>query len=200
MQPESLATIWLVRHGESVWNRAGRIQGQCPEAPGLTPLGREQVAQCAAALSGAGVQLVIASDLTRAAETGQILAESLEVPLVLDARLRERALGVAEGRAAANVGDVELGLDPPVVKVPNRAPVGAESLSELYRRAAAFFGDLARDLPARRLVLATHGGFLRVAQAVLDRTPLEEMTWTPIHNAEFVQAVLSASALRGASA
>jgi len=75
--------LWLVRHGQSGWNVVGRIQGQSPQAPGLTETGREQAAQAAQVLAGQapGATLVVASDLTRAAQTAGIIADLLGLPL-----------------------------------------------------------------------------------------------------------------------
>lgn len=68
------STLWLVRHGESGWNVAGRIQGQSPAAPGLTATGREQASHAALELARRAprIPLIVASDLTRTTETSEI--------------------------------------------------------------------------------------------------------------------------------
>ncbi len=94
-------TLWLVRHGESGWNVARRIQGQSPAAPGLTATGRSQAAEAALELARRAPRAnrIVASDLPRTAETAEIIAARLGLPVEFDAGLREQSLGVLEGRS-----------------------------------------------------------------------------------------------------
>ena len=94
-----MTTLLLVRHGETDWNAARRIQGST-DIP-LNDTGREQARETAAALAArfAGQAPVVASsDLSRARETAEIIAEALGVAGPrLYPQLRERSYGVAEG-------------------------------------------------------------------------------------------------------
>jgi broad specificity phosphatase PhoE len=89
--------LLLVRHGQSVANTEGRLQGQF-DSP-LTDLGRDQARALAHRLvrEGWSISAVYASDLCRAAETAAILAGELCAPLTLDERLREYDVGVLTG-------------------------------------------------------------------------------------------------------
>ena len=88
--------VFLARHGETEWNRAGRWQGKT-DIP-LSDAGRVQARALAACLLGRGIGAVHASDLQRATETAQIVAELLGIAaLNVDARLRERGFGCFEG-------------------------------------------------------------------------------------------------------
>ncbi len=88
-----------MRHGETDWNAARRIQGST-DIP-LNDTGRAQARETAAALAEqfAGQQpLVVSSDLSRARETAEIIAAALGVAAPrLYPQLRERPYGVAEG-------------------------------------------------------------------------------------------------------
>ncbi len=99
--PRAAGTFWLVRHGESEWNVARRIQGQSPAAPGLTATGRSQAAEAALELARRAPRAnrIVASDLPRTAETAKIIAARLGLPVESDAGLREQSLGVLEGRS-----------------------------------------------------------------------------------------------------
>ncbi len=91
-----MRTLLLVRHGETEWNRLGRFQGHTDIA--LNDEGRRQARVLAAGLSGRTISAVAASDLSRARETAQIIADSLGLPLVcVDHALRERSYGAFEG-------------------------------------------------------------------------------------------------------
>ena len=90
--------LLLVRHGESLWNAEGRIQGQ--SCAGLSLRGHEQARAFATAYgpglllrleTDAGAVRVVSSDLQRAAETAAPVSSWLGVAVAHDPRLRERA-------------------------------------------------------------------------------------------------------------
>jgi broad specificity phosphatase PhoE len=89
--------LLLIRHGQSIANAEGRLQGQF-DSP-LSDLGRQQARALARRLSGEGqsISAIYASDLRRAAETAEILAGHLAVSLTLDPRLREYDWGAFSG-------------------------------------------------------------------------------------------------------
>jgi len=98
-----VTTLYLVRHGETDWNAARRIQGST-DIP-LNETGRAQARATAAALverfTGTRPR-VVSSDLSRARETAEIIADALGAPApTLYPELRERAYGVAEGMTVA---------------------------------------------------------------------------------------------------
>lgn len=90
--------LWLMRHGQTEWNAAGRMQGHL-DSP-LTALGRSQAGRQAAIMAGVldqnpGISLV-ASPLGRAVETAGIVFG--QRPFMQDARFREISVGEFEGR------------------------------------------------------------------------------------------------------
>jgi probable phosphoglycerate mutase len=91
----SAIRLYLSRHGRTHWNALGLFQGRT-DVP-LDEVGRDQARQLAEQLRGR-VEAIVASDLLRASESGQIVAECLGVPLLaVDADLRERGYGIFEG-------------------------------------------------------------------------------------------------------
>jgi broad specificity phosphatase PhoE len=89
-------TIYLARHGETAWNRAGRWQGHTDVA--LNEEGRLQAHALGRTLIARGIVRAHASDLARARETGEIIAGLMGLPPVAtDPGLRERGFGVFEG-------------------------------------------------------------------------------------------------------
>ena len=88
--------IFLARHGETEWNRVGRWQGKT-DIP-LSDVGRAQARTLADRLRARGITQIFTSDLCRARETAEIVAEALGVSrLSVDPRLRERGFGCFEG-------------------------------------------------------------------------------------------------------
>jgi probable phosphoglycerate mutase len=173
--------VYLVRHGQSEWNVLRLTQGQTPH-PSLTMLGRAQAASAARliaadlATAGQAVRRIVTSDLVRAAETAEILGESLGAPVSLDVRLREQDLGDLEGRgyeetwAAAE----EIDWSDPTVPI-----AGGESLMDVYDRMAAALADIP---PAEVTVLVSHGDAIRAAIALLKGLKPHESEWVEVPN------------------
>src|SRR5687767_12015126 len=94
--------ILLVRHGESEWNASGRWQGWA-DAP-LSELGQQQAVEAAQAVGA--VDAVVASDLSRAAETARIISELIGVgPVLTMEGLRERDVGEWSGLTRKEIGE-----------------------------------------------------------------------------------------------
>jgi probable phosphoglycerate mutase len=90
-------TIGWIRHGSTEWNSLGKIQGTT-DIP-LNDEGILQARQLASRLASEQRKWngVVCSDLARAVQTAEILAEKLGLPVIRDSRLRERHFGSAEG-------------------------------------------------------------------------------------------------------
>lgn len=87
--------IYLIRHGETDWNRDKRFQGQT-DVP-LNQLGREQAAALVPFMQSLKIDCIFSSPLSRAYETAQIATEDLGIPIQKDSRLKETNIGEAEG-------------------------------------------------------------------------------------------------------
>ena len=190
---------WLVRHGQSGWNVSGRVQGQSPSAPGLTAAGREQAAVAARELEyGAPrASLIVASDLARAAETADIIAAILGIPVEYDPDLREQALGVLEGLVAASPAAAGITGAPLVAKEPGDAldahwrhpfqrPPGGERVADMYGRVHRALGRITASRPGAELIIVTHGGPVRVATAP-PPSPGRPMARTLVENASITR-------------
>jgi broad specificity phosphatase PhoE len=176
-------TLLLVRHGQSEWNAAGRMQGQTREVP-LTDLGHEQAAAAARELARLRPGALVSSDLRRAMQTAEHCAEATGLPVTTTPALREQGYGVLEGRPSRELWDVVDWTDP------HWSAEGGESLAQLHDRVAGYLDDLRRQPPADVVALVTHGDTIRAVQAVAaglgpDRLPAE----TP-HNGTVTTLVL----------
>lgn len=164
--------VYLARHGETEWNRAGRWQGKT-DIP-LSEVGRAQAQALRGRVSGRGIVQVYASDLGRARETAEIVAASLGLaPVKLDARLRERGFGCFEGLTRA-----ECELHHPeawsrYLADRRSTPPDAEPQAEVVARMLAALTEIAAATPAGAAVLAvSHGGAIRsFVHAVTGATP-----------------------------
>lgn len=175
-----MPTLHFVRHGETDWNREGRIQGASDVS--LSTLGREQARELAASLGTRPIGAVYSSDLRRALETAEPLAERLGLPVHATSALRERNFGANEGRIAAEVA-AELGKEAGTAwHGPDERHPGGESIREVFERVAAFLDELLEDPAAEEIALVTSGGPIRVGTAHLAREPVETVVWRAVHN------------------
>lgn len=99
-----MMNLYLVRHGESVFNAEGRIQGHA-DIP-LSELGRRQGTAAAEVLAGLSLDALFASPLRRAYETAEIIAARVNLPIETDDRLKEINVGIFQGQLRAELDDL----------------------------------------------------------------------------------------------
>lgn len=178
------AMIYLLRHGETVFNAAGRYQGGC-DSP-LTERGRRQAAACAAILAAEapGAEIRV-SPLGRAMATAEILRSALpEAPWRIDPRLREVSMGRWDGltRAEIEAGWPGLRKRHPGGQWMFVAPGGEDAAAFRARLAAALeeAGRAGRDVilvghgVAGRILRGLHAG-LDLAAALRLESPQGEV-------------------------
>ncbi len=153
-------SLLLIRHAESTWNAAGRWQGHGD--PPLSPLGREQAFVLAAQLAGEGLQVLIASDLARAAQTAAILGAAWGLVPQHDARLREIDIGAWTGLTREQIveRDAERLAAFEAEDLAAR-PGGGETRLEIRARVRAAALELAAAHRGRRVAVVTHLGVIR---------------------------------------
>ena len=146
----------FLRHGESVGNAESRWQGQS-EYP-LTDKGRAQAHALAEYWKAEGVKfdLAIASPLSRARETAEIIAAALNVPLEYDPIWMERDIGEMEGLTAEEVRQKP---QPPYITPYDSIGGDGEGDWALFLRAGQALHDLLRR-PAGSYLVVSHGGLL----------------------------------------
>ena len=94
--------IYITRHGETNWNKEGRLQGQTDIE--LNEVGIEQAHIAKEKLKDIEIDLIISSPLSRAKKTAEIINEVKNVPIIIDERLIERGHGIFEGQCPREIG------------------------------------------------------------------------------------------------
>lgn len=151
--------ITFVRHGESIGNAQGRIQGQLDFA--LTETGHQQAKALATHWSKQDVHFdfAISSPLKRARQTAEILNQTLCLPLEFDNRWMERSFGGLEGISLAEIRENGV---PEDLFHPLKSPGGnGESLMDLYRRGNQAVQSLI-SRPSGSYLVITHGAILQM--------------------------------------
>jgi len=154
--------IGLIRHGETFWNRMGRWQGHA--AVPLNEEGMQQARLLADYLSPQShlISAIYSSDLKRASDTAQVLANRLRKPLTLDARLREIDVGEWQGLTSDEIRAWDSSRFEQVQRDPFGAQrPGGESLNQVAERALAFLKELVQRHTEGYVLVVSHGGTIR---------------------------------------
>jgi broad specificity phosphatase PhoE len=154
-----LTRLLLIRHGRSVWNAQGRIQGRA-DSP-LDELGREQARRLAERLREEAVVALYTSPLRRAQETADIIGRALDVPVVPDERLQEYDVGDIAGLTWEQV--VERYPDVAHRWTEAREEIGIpgeEGHGPFRARVVAAFGDILSRHADGPVGVVAHGGTL----------------------------------------
>jgi len=187
--------ILAIRHGETAWNVDTRIQGQLDI--GLNDTGIWQAQRVGHALRDENIQAVYSSDLQRAVQTAQAIAQAptraQPVPLTLTPALRERHFGHLQGQTWAAI-EADWPADAKLWRTrdPQWSPVGGESLRVLRERIARCVDELASQHLGQHIVLVAHGGVMDVLYRVatqqdiqaprtwhLGNAAINRLLWTP---------------------
>ena len=101
--------VYYVRHGQTDWNLARRMQGGGTEKD-LNETGLKQAEETRKELENVNYDIVIRSPMHRAEQTAEIINQGRNVPIIVDERMRERKLGELEGHPITARWKVEFGI------------------------------------------------------------------------------------------
>jgi glucosyl-3-phosphoglycerate phosphatase len=181
----------LWRHGQTDWNAAGRVQGQLDSD--LSDVGRGQAEQAARRLAAYHPDLLISSDLRRAADTAGALSAVTGLDVEYDARLRERHHGLWQGLVGTEIAarwPAEYALWRAGRPVPG---LGIEDLDDVGKRMVDAMQDAAARAPGGTVVLVSHGAAVRRSVGALLGWPeLVVRTLGAISNCHWVELRLAA--------
>ncbi len=169
--------ILLFRHGETDWNRENRLQGQT-DIP-LNSYGKKQAEVLAKILKSKKLEILYSSDLQRAKETSQIIAEHLKIDIIYQPGLREIFLGQAQGCLDGDLSDrfgessYRKWKDSSSESDHFHFPDG-ESKLEAETRAGKTIIDLLKTYPFRRIGICTHGFIINRLDQLFEKRPISE--------------------------
>src|SRR5688572_1993598 len=165
-----MPTLFLVRHGETDWNRSGQIMGERP-----VPLNRHGVAQAqrlAESLQGRSIEALYSSPVARAVQTADILSPALHLPVTVEGGLTEVGVGQWEGRYWKDLTEDSVRHN--FYTRPQEArPPGGETLHEVQRRAVAAVERAGAGVRAGSLLFVSHADVLRAILAHYLRIDLQ---------------------------
>jgi broad specificity phosphatase PhoE len=182
-------TIYLVRHGESESNRDGIISGH--DNPPLTNMGRKQVKDAKKALQSVKFDVVYSSDLQRARETVEIIAETPIPPHRQLKNLRERNFGSIDGKPDKYLeGYVEARKR--MSEDDNwqyKHVASMESDQEILYRFSNELEKIARSHPGKTILIGSHGSLIRSLLRRHQNILYNEAHSVPFKNAGYVKLI-----------
>lgn len=177
-----MTRLILIRHGETLWNTERRMQGHL-DSP-LTERGRWQARQLGERMKSESFAALYSSDLPRARNTAQCIADATGHAIVADERLRERHFGVFEGLTRAEMESREPEIYARFMsRDPQYAVPGGESPADFFARCRAALESIATSHAGETVVIVTHGLVLDAAYRAASGLALEEQRPVPLVNA-----------------
>lgn len=167
-------SIYLIRHGQTDWNKARRFQGT--KDISLNETGRKQAAKLEQALAHIPFDRVVSSDLSRARETAEILASGRSLKVETDVLLREIDFGYWEGLDFAAIEarfpeEARTWLeDPGSLKIP-----GGESFQIMAQRVWERFLFWTEREDYQKMAIVSHGGTTAAMICMILGEPIASM-------------------------
>jgi uncharacterized phosphatase len=143
-----MATICLIRHGETDWNALGRLQGRT-DIP-LNNIGIQQAEDCRDFLKGTLWDVFISSPLKRAKQTAEIINQGLQLPIIEMADFSEQSFGDAEG----------LTLEERLAAFPDKIYPNQEDWISLNKRVMVGIDKINQNHPNKKVLLVAHGAVI----------------------------------------
>jgi alpha-ribazole phosphatase len=169
-----MSRLILIRHGETDWNTEGRWQGQADVA--LNATGWSQAQHIAHSLERAGITAVYSSDLQRARQTAQTLADAIGLPVFLDSHLREIHQGEWQGLLFSEIQRRYAQAYQDQRRDPlNFAPPGGEPVAQVRERVLAATQEIIRRHPDATVAVVSHGFVLAVLITQLRELPFAQV-------------------------
>lgn len=148
--------LFLIRHGQTAWNTAGRAQGHTDEP--LDECGLWQAQQLAQTFQNGTLDLVLTSDLQRSRMTAEVLADAANAPIEVDPLLRERSFGELEGHPYIHVREqLEAIAGSTGLASHQIRPPSGESIEDVWNRLIPVRDRLTQST-LEDVAIVTHGG------------------------------------------
>ena len=156
-----IKNLYIFRHGQTDLNKEGRFQGQSNNPP-LNAEGLAQAKALATQFTDIKLDIVYTSPLKRAYQTGEVVAKSKNVPLIVDKRLIEGNFGIAEGMLKTDIqmqfaAEYKRWRD---FKDMDYAFEGGESKQQILNRVLDFIAFL-QTQPYQNIAVSAHSAVIR---------------------------------------
>jgi broad specificity phosphatase PhoE len=194
----SICTLYIVRHGQSVFNRDDVLSGHGD--PDLTDQGKTQAKALAGKLSHINFDEIYTSDLQRAIKTAELISGSYVPKEHQLTQLRERSFGQMEGKSAQHWRDMHQAEHYQKLSDDKRWTYkhrpDMESDHEVSERYIEAIQDLAKHHPGKTLLIVAHGGALRALLIKLGYATLSDLPPEAMQNTSYAKLIYDGHGLK----
>ncbi|MBN1149392.1 MAG: histidine phosphatase family protein [Anaerolineales bacterium] len=180
--------LFLIRHGETDWNVEGRYQGQAD--PPLNQRGHYQACELGEQLIAVDLDVLYTSPLLRSAQTAEIIAEKLAIPVYQDARLMEIHQGDWQTRLRSEIVQIYPNLFKRWETEPwNVTPPSGESLEQVQQRVYSAIDDILQNHTEQRIGIVTHRipiALIKMRYQGLDPDVVRSLQLSNVHCEEII--------------
>ena len=174
-----MVTVFLLRHGETAWNKRGRVMGRSQVPLGAN--GIQQIEKIAPLIATLELDAIYTSPLRRAVQTAKLVATGTKLPICKSEGLNEIAFGEWTGRHFDDLVDNELYRR--FIKSPaNTLLPGGETIFDVQRRGLKVINEAAQKVPGGRFLLVSHGDVIRAILCHYMKLPLNEYRLLRVDN------------------
>ncbi len=167
--------LYIVRHGETIWNKEKRLQGSTDIE--LGPEGIRLAKETGEALMNTHIDVIYSSPLKRAYTTAELIRNDRDIPLITDDRIRELNFGVSEGERYEDLYQDENCYFKHFFTEPQlyRPSENGETLEHLVERATDFMQKVIEPLEesCERVMLVAHGAMNKAIMTYIKGHSLE---------------------------
>ncbi|MFC7394916.1 histidine phosphatase family protein [Scopulibacillus cellulosilyticus] len=163
MQKDKQLLIWLIRHGETEWNKLKKVQGR--QDIELNETGIAQANAVGKYAQNVDWDAIVTSPLKRTVKTAECIAANLNkpVPVYIEDDLIERHYGKAAG----------LTYEERLAIFKNQSIEGMEELVDLEKRAWRLLDRLLNQWQGKRIMAVTHGGLIKTILSAVSKNTLK---------------------------
>ncbi|MFW6065101.1 MAG: histidine phosphatase family protein [Candidatus Natronoplasma sp.] len=173
-----MTKIYIVRHGETEWNRDGKLQGW-KDAP-LTEKGKKQAEALCERLKEVEFDAVYCSPLGRTLKTAEIVLDGKDVLLIEDERIKEINMGKWEGTKGEEIKQEFPDLYSDFWERPNLyIPISGESFHDLKERVIPFIEEILEKHEDENILVVSHGCASKVMMSYFEGRSLKDIWEQP---------------------
>jgi probable phosphoglycerate mutase len=169
--------IYITRHGETEWNREGKMQGW--KNSNLTQKGIENAKSLGGSLKNIDFDFIYCSPLGRAVDTAKCIRGSKETKIITNESLKEMGFGSWEGMEHSKIEELYPEQQSNFWNSPHLyKPVDGESFEELLNRARKALNDII-SAGGENVMVVTHAAFIKAVYTVVKNSPLQDFWGQP---------------------
>lgn len=183
---KKMCTVYLVRHGETDWNKKGIIQGKS-DIP-LNHTGIKQAEKLAYKLKEIKFDKAYSSDLIRAKKTAEILILNRDLQLETNIALRERDFGKFEGGHFSFLENAKIH-SVHKDRVSKLKALGVETDESLQERVVNYINKISKVNLGKTILVVSHGGVMRWFLVNIGFIEVTSLPVGSIGNTSFIKLV-----------